>query len=254
MAPGLGQAAMCGSFAGMSSAQVLLLPNWQTVMALGLLTSALFEGMIHTRNLYLGLGGRLGLTAFIGVNVMALVQGVPMVTATPMRGLKDAPFAVMAGLSALGSVATIALREASDDSAAADPVRAASVIGLLAALVVGFGGFTDMGALATYGGAFVGMSSPSRLMRGLVPGKQLSAAKPGFEPSAARLLASFAVVGVFGGLVHALMMGYGLWAGGWGGKAGFCSFVGVVLYRGMAKMETAVKSWMVKGPNPKSAG
>jgi hypothetical protein len=44
MAPGLGQAAMCGSFAGMSGAQVLLLPNWQTVMALGLLTSALFEG------------------------------------------------------------------------------------------------------------------------------------------------------------------------------------------------------------------
>jgi hypothetical protein len=44
MVPGLGQAAMCGSFAGMSSAQVLLLPNWQTVTALGLLTSALFEG------------------------------------------------------------------------------------------------------------------------------------------------------------------------------------------------------------------
>jgi hypothetical protein len=65
--------------------------------------------MIHMRNLYLGLGGRLGLTAFIGVNVMALVQGVPMVTATPVRGLKDAPFAVMAGLSVLGLVATTAL-------------------------------------------------------------------------------------------------------------------------------------------------
>jgi hypothetical protein len=93
-------------------------------------------------------------------------------------------------------------------------------------------------------------------MRGLVPGKQLSAAKPRFEPSAARLLvlASFAVAGVFGGLVHAHMVGYGLWAGGWGGKASFCSFIGVLLYRGMAKMETAVKSWMVKGPNPKSAG
>jgi hypothetical protein len=31
----------------------------------------------------------------------------------------------------------------------ANPVWAASMIGLLAALVVGFGGFTDMGALAT---------------------------------------------------------------------------------------------------------
>jgi hypothetical protein len=65
--------------------------------------------MIHTHKLYLGLGGRLGLTAFIGVNVMALVHSVPMVTVTPMRGLKDAPFAMMAGLCALGLEATITL-------------------------------------------------------------------------------------------------------------------------------------------------
>jgi uncharacterized membrane protein len=112
------------------------------------------------RNLYLGLG----LTVFIGVNVMAIVQGVSMMSATSTRGLiKDAPFTVMAGFSALGSVATIALREASDDSTAADPIHAAALIGLLAALVVVFGGFMDMGASAAYGGAFVGMSLPSRL-------------------------------------------------------------------------------------------
>jgi hypothetical protein len=62
-------------------------------------------------------------------------------------------------------------KHASDDSAPTDPVHAAAypihaatLIALLAALVVGFGGFTDTGASAAYSGAFVGMSLPSRLM------------------------------------------------------------------------------------------
>jgi hypothetical protein len=62
----------------------------------------------------------------------------------------------------LGAVATILLRESSDDSAAADPVRASSVVSLLGSLFLR----DPTAVLALYGGSFVGMSLPSRLMHG----------------------------------------------------------------------------------------
>jgi hypothetical protein len=249
MAPGLGQAAMCGTFAGMSSAAVLL-PTRQLAITLGLITSLLFEIIIHTRNAYLGMGGRLGLTAFIGVNALALYRGVSVVSSSGA-----APWLAMAGFGALGSMATIALREASDDSAAADPVRAAGVVGLLGALLVGvYPGFTEQAALATYQGAFAGMSLPSRLMRGRVPGASQKQAAASYTPSAARLLVSFGITGALGGLVHALTIYKGWWSGGWGGKAGFCAFVGVLLYRGLSKTTSLVKTMIVgESASPASA-
>mmetsp|Transcript_11112 Transcript_11112/g.32936 ORF Transcript_11112/g.32936 Transcript_11112/m.32936 type:complete len:362 (-) Transcript_11112:176-1261(-) len=237
VAPGLGQAAFCGSFAGMSSAS--LVPGWREALAVGTLSAALFEALIHARNAFLGLGGRLGLVAFVATNVAMMFRRVPAV-ATPT--VSTAPIAVMTIAAAIGSAMTIAVRETSDDTAAADPVRAASVVGALAGLMVGtIPGFTDLAALAAYGGAFTGMSLPSRLLKGVVPAKQGQNA-PQPQPGPLALLISFASAGALGGLFHALTIGWGWWSNpaGWGGKAGFCAFVGVVAFRIIAKASSVV--------------
>ena len=264
IAPGLGQAAMCGSFAGMSSS--LLLPTFSWTLLTGLVTSVLFEAFIHYRNAALGLGGRLGTIAFVAVNIVSALRGIWVLPALPaslpalpslasfpalslatLESLKTfvatSPYLPLTmGYGLLGALATIALREASDDSAAADPVRAAAVIGLLSALVVGVGGHTSLGALAAYGGAFVGMSLPSRLMYGSqppLPGSDPSDAAPLTRPTSPReVLTNFAIAGVLGGLVHGLTLHLGMWTtpvAGWGGKAGFCAFVGVLLHRGLLR-------------------
>lgn len=56
IAPGLGQATMCGSFTGMSSSA--LFPSVQWALGAGVLTSVLYEALIHAREAGLGLGGR----------------------------------------------------------------------------------------------------------------------------------------------------------------------------------------------------
>lgn len=47
---------MCGSFTGMSS--TALFPSLSWAVGAGVLTSALFEALIHVRDTALGLGGR----------------------------------------------------------------------------------------------------------------------------------------------------------------------------------------------------
>ncbi|GAB5033758.1 Hypothetical protein NocV09_01500730 [Nannochloropsis oceanica] len=271
ISPGLGQAAMCGSFAGMSSS--LLLPTFSWTLLTGLVTSVLFEAFIHYRNAALGLGGRLGTIAFVSVNFVSALRGIWVLPALPsslpplptlstfaasIAAFPDVSVATLAslktfvasspylpltmGYGVVGALATIALREASDDSAAADPVRAAAVVGLLSALMVGVGGHTSLGALAAYGGAFVGMSLPSRLMYGSqppLPGSSPSDAAPLTRPTTPRnVLTNFAIAGLLGGLVHGLTLHWGMWTtpvAAWGGKAGFCAFVGVLLHRGMLR-------------------
>mmetsp|Transcript_14511 Transcript_14511/g.27301 ORF Transcript_14511/g.27301 Transcript_14511/m.27301 type:complete len:443 (-) Transcript_14511:85-1413(-) len=41
----------------------------------------------------------------------------------------------------------------------------------------------------------------------------------------------FGIAAALAGVVHGITMDWGLWMGGWGGKAGACAFVGCVLYR-----------------------
>ncbi len=237
----LGQAAFCGSFAGMSSVNVI--PTATLALALGGVTSVLFEALIHYRNAYLGVGGRLGATAFLATSIIAALTSVSTgvnVNVNAMSSLSSlslllvSPTVVsMALWHAVGSVATIVLREASDDSAAADPVRASAVIGLIGALVLQ----DKTAALAVYGGSFVGMSLPSRLMHGILPSmkKKMKSA-----PSVASLLSAFAVAGALGGIVHGLTIELGFWPGGWGGKAGSCAFVGCLIYRAISKISSSM--------------
>lgn len=226
----LGQAAFCGSFAGMSGGH--LAPNVSMAILLGVLTSISYEILIHVKNLSFGIGGRLGATAFLATSVLAKYQRVAFVGRKMRRGLwkggLQSTVATMMIYHAIGAAATILLRESSDDSAVADPVRASSVIGLLGALFLK----DPTAILALFGGSFVGMSLPSRLMFGNAPGKS-KIAKP---QTAIGLVASFAGAGLLAGLIHGMSIHWGYWNGGWGGKAGLCAFVACWIYRGFGNL------------------
>ena len=223
----LGQAAFCGSFAGMSGGH--LVPTLPLAVMLGALSSISYEVLIHVNNLCLGIGGRLGATAFLATSALAKYRGVASVGRKIRRGLWSSagPSSIavtMILFHMLGAVSTIYLRESSDDSAAADPVRASSVVGLLGSLFI-----TDpTAALALYGGTFVGMSLPSRLMNGNAPNGGNND-----RTSALALFTSFAGAGAIAGLIHAMTIHAGYWNGGWGGKAGLCAFAGCWICRGI---------------------
>ena len=226
----LGQAAFCGSFAGMCSTAVI--PTKNLALILGLSAALSYEILIHAFNAFLGVGGRLGLTAFLATSAVAFKTGVKTGLArySIAGGSKALALSALcwkktllpwAMWHAIGSVATIVLREVSDDSAAADPVRASAVVGLAAALLLQ----DKTAALAVYGGSFTGMSLPSKLM-------SMDATSRSFNiTNVISLLLTFAVAGAFGGIVHGATIDWKLWAGGWGGKAGFCAFLGCMAYR-----------------------
>ena len=231
----LGQAAFCGSFAGMCSNSLVGDTKWALI--LGVLTSVCFEILIHTKKLFLGVGGRLGATAFIATSIVSAAQQISTGVSTDSIRIPTSfsPILKMMFWHAVGSASTIALREASDESAAADPVRASAVIGLLAALVLK----DKAAALGVYGGSFVGMSLPSRLMYGILPGKlKEGAILP--TPSAFKLLSAFAIAGCLGGLFHGYTAEIGWWSGAWGGKAGLFAFAGCLLFRGFGKLRALV--------------
>ena len=80
----LGQAALCGSIAGMSGGH--LTPNLSLAAALGMLTSICYEMLIHIKNLCSGIGGRLGVAAFLATSVVAKHNGVSIVARRVRRG------------------------------------------------------------------------------------------------------------------------------------------------------------------------
>jgi hypothetical protein len=216
----------------------------ETLLA-GSLTAGLFETMIHRQNRWLGLGGRLGFLAFIATNVVAFTSGVtPFPTGSAsLKTMKVWWTAFCAGpllsgamYGALGSVATIILREAAegDSDDMADPIRAASVVGILSALLVGIHtSYTPFAALLMFGGSFTGMSLPLRLCKGVIPGR-----KKRSQPWVSSVLACFALSGALGGIIHAGSIGVDWWSNpaGWGGKAGASAFGGVLIFRAIEKI------------------
>lgn len=236
----LGQAAFCGSFAGMCSTAVI--PTKNLAVVLGLVTSFCYEILIHGGNACLGVGGRLGATAFLATSAVAFRTGIRTglcryTIAGGSRALKLSalnwektllPWAIW---HAVGSVATIVLREVSDDNAAADPVRASAVVGLAAALLLP----DKTAALAVYGGSFTGMSLPSKLMSLTPSSRRLSIT------NVISLLLTFAVAGAFGGIVHGATIDWKIWTGGWGGKAGLCAFVGCMAYRTISGILASIR-------------
>jgi hypothetical protein len=245
--PGLGQAAFCGSFAGMTS-----FGSVYSTLTAAVITASLFEVLIHRRNKFLGLGGKLSFQAFMATNLTAFLFGFqspinhfPMSSKAWGDALKASPYMYGMLCGAIGSVLTIFLREIAEfnpnrDNDLQDPVRSSAVIGILAAMCIGVGGFLDYnGAMMMFGGAFTGMSYPSRLLKGIRPGKQTRTL-----PNAVSTVVWFGVAGALGGLVHALTLSLGWWTGGWGGKAGTCAFTGVMLFRALEKSVYFVRQQM----------
>jgi len=185
--------------------------------------------------------------AFVGTSIMALLLKVPtglsfgLPSATCLSSIfsmvqtnwKQTIFPMVMWHS-IGSISTIVLREASDDSKAADPVRASAVVGLISALVLSE---NKSAALGMYGGSFVGMSLPSRLMYGILPGQPKNNAT-----TLISLLLTFGVTGALAGLIHGLSVVMGIYEGGWGGKAGLYAFLGCLSYRGLQKLKESISN------------
>jgi hypothetical protein len=218
-----------------------LTPTLSAAVALAGLSSMSYELLINTNDACRGIGGRLGAAAFLSTSVLAKYQGVRFVGRKLRRGLWKGgagPSVILASMvlyHVLGAVVTIWLREYSDDSAAADPVRASSVVGLLGSLFLR----DPTAIMALYGGSFVGMSLPSRLMHGTIPGKDAMVVRPQRLLS---LFGSYAGAGALAGLFHAMTIRYGYWNGGWGGKAGLCAFAGCWVYRGFGNAVDFLRS------------
>ena len=248
----LGQAAFCGTFAGMSGPDVV--PNINAAIWLASLTSILYEVVIQYYDAFLGIGGRLGVTAMVATSIVAAAQGVSTgVTASviSLTALKSRTLVLTPLWYAVGSLATLLLRQISDDSAAKDSVRASAVVGLIAALLIR----DEAVALAIYGGSFSGMSLPTRLMHGMLPGdneaerdlEETSASFPHAEPPSIIANAiAFGIAGAFGGIIHGIIDVFGFWPGGWGGKAGSCAFIGCLIYRGAVILSSVVKIAILK--------
>eukprot|EP00970_Alexandrium_tamarense_P012302 scaffold2856_cov189-Alexandrium_tamarense.AAC.6 len=235
----LGQAALCGTLAGMSGGH--LAPNFGTAVLLGVLASINYEVLIHMKNFCLGIGGRLGATAFLATSVVAKYRRVGSVGRKLRRGIwksgaggLSSVMITMMVFHAIGAVATICLRESSDDVGAADPVQASSVIGLMGAICLS----NPTAIMALYGGSFVGMALPSRLMHGSAPGK----ARISQPHTPVGMFTSFAVAGALAGAIHGMTIHWGYWNGGWGGKIGLCAFAGCWLYRGFGNALAIVRN------------
>jgi len=225
----LGQVALCGALAGMSGGH--LMPTMSMALLMGVITSFCYEILIGMNNLFAGIGGRVGAVAFLASGIMAKYQRVNCVGRKMRRGVWKAGVGpsnivvTMMLFHAVGALATILLRQSSKDDGVSDPVRASSVVGIIGSLVLS----NPTSLMALYGGSFVGMSLPSRLMHG-----NLSRAR--IRQSAASLMLSFAGGGVLAGLIHAATIHGGYWLGGWGGKAGLCAFAGCWVYRGLENL------------------
>lgn len=237
--PGLGQAAFCGSFAGMTS-----FGSVYSTLTAAVITATFFEMLIHRRNKWLGLGGKLSFQAFMATNLTAYLFGfagpvkyVPQTLAAWGAAFQAAPYMYGMCCGAIGSVLTIFLREIAEfnpnrDNDLQDPVRSSAVIGVFAAMFLGVGNFLDYnGVMIVFGGAFTGMSYPSRLLKGIRPGRDVKRNLP----NALSTIVWFGVAGALGGLVHAMTLSLGWYTGGWGGKAGTCAFAGVAIFRALEK-------------------
>lgn len=150
-------AIFCGSFVGMTSPAVMPLA-WTAVA--GLAAGLLFASI---RPHFVGLGGRLGTTAFAVCATTAALGGADLPSAWHGTGgaLPTELLLPMAGLGggAAWMVSTLVRRSP------LDVVGAAAAVGILAALAVPHLDAEHAGLLgaAAYIGAFVGMSASARL-------------------------------------------------------------------------------------------
>ena len=232
-------AVMCASFAGWASSEVI--PDVLWASALGAVTALTFQAFVVLK-IGEGWGGRLGLIAFIAVNLTAVCQDLGRVE----HLFEGERYAVVSGdatvwfvfvclaSTTFGSFTTIYLR--CNVPSLDNPAAAAAFVGLLGALVMSgiptsllfanFGGKSGEVSAAVYGGAFVGMSAKNHVPNYL----------------------AFLATGVLaGGLSVALR---GVFVDGIGGKYGAMAFLSVGIYKAARGLFSGGPA--VREPAPKS--
>jgi hypothetical protein len=174
--PDYGVPAYCGSFVGMASPA--LVGGVAAVAAASLVAAGVY---VLGKRLFVGFGGKLGTTAFVGVGVAVLAGGGPL----PPGSLPADP--VCGACLATGLVAAVAAYAVSvhlDRGPVVGSALVGLVAGLLAPAVVPGG---ETLAAAAFCASFVGMSRPDRLggtpavgAAGLVSGALFVGAAPRF--------------------------------------------------------------------------
>lgn len=221
----LSQAAFCGAFAGMTTRAVI--PSWQGAIGLGILTSTMYEWLIHAKNMFLGIGGRLSMAAFIATSICAAISnistGVTLSSISSIhKSLQMDTLVHFAFWHALGSVVTLCIRKCFNYSSFMCPYRSSAIVGLIGSLLIN----DYYSALALYGGSFVGMSYPNKLLNVKTNSNK--------NPSFPTVLLSFGISGLIAGLIKGITVDLGWWTGGWGGKTGSCALLGCLIFRGIA--------------------
>lgn len=233
--------AFCGSFAGMAREAVI--PDIKASAVLGLVSA--FAMVLFDRKKWLiGVGGRLGFIAQLGCTSQFLISSLffaqhaaaklvgPYPHITPNLLLQLLPTCIYTVVGALlmsawkEALASQSKRAGYSDVATgtlkrlSTSVAAVSVTGLVMSL------FPVSVAGPAFCGSFIAMSSPEKIE-------------------------------TYGGLIGASLVGgvsqiflAGVLLGGWGGKLGTCSLLGVLLYKKMM-LFMAAYSKALKGRTPK---
>ncbi|MGI6036043.1 MAG: hypothetical protein ACOYCE_09595 [Limnochordia bacterium] len=197
--PKYATAIYCGAFVGMSSAYVL--NSFWTILLAASLAALIFH---LSSPVFQGYGGKLGTTAFLAVNLTALLAGVQM----PSSGA-PAPFPLALALVAavvLGAIGAYTLSIKRGLGAVVGSAAVALAGGLaLPAL------FPDVGgqlAVALCCGAYVGMSTPKVL--------------PSYN--------ELSLAGLLAGLLYLSALDS---SNGYGGKLGTIAFIAVIATVGL---------------------
>jgi hypothetical protein len=237
----LALAAFCGSFAGMAKSAVIPAGGF-SVLVLGVVCAGM-KGMFEQQKWFLGVGGRLGFIAQCACTLQFVVSSLllkqPIVSSTATATLVGSfgdPFQVLTRLPAVcastvagalfmsfwkEAMAEKVLQKKVDDKKQvkiyerlSNSVAAAGVTGLLAATL-----FPTSVAGPAFCGSFIAMSAPSKL----------------------ETYGSLIGASLMGGVCQQAMSGVLL--GGWGGRLGTASLLGVLSYRFLV-------SSMKKSPHP----
>lgn len=139
----------CGSFIGMACSQIFSNP-------LSLLVASLISGIVFVLSMFMfvGFGGKLGFTAFIGTFLASIIFQTPLRTVDPLtssRYLMVFLFVILAGM------ATYTLQRAAD----MDAVSASALVGLVFAVI--HPDPSNVVVIAAFCATFTGMASLSRV-------------------------------------------------------------------------------------------
>lgn len=139
----------CGSFVGMACSQIFSNPLY-------LFIATLISGLVFvlSKYMFVGFGGKLGFTAFIGTFLASIIFQNPLRIVDPLpssRYLMVFLFVIIAGM------ATYTLQQSAD----MDAVSASALIGLIFAVV--YPDSTDVVVIAAFCATFTGMSSLNRV-------------------------------------------------------------------------------------------